>query len=60
MCEKFLTLPMQKDLDRYLKYYNNERAHQGRNMNGRTPYKAFVDGLPKIKREEVKKVKKAA
>ncbi len=51
---------MQKDLDRYLKYYNNERAHQGRNMNGRTPYKAFVDGLPKTKREEVKKVKKAA
>ena len=51
---------MQKDLDRYLKYYNNERAHQGRNMNGRTPYKAFVDGLPKTKRKEVKKVKKAA
>ncbi len=39
---------------------NMIRYHQGRNMNGRTPYKAFVDGLPKTKREEVKKVKKAA
>ena len=28
-------------------------------MNGRTPYKAFVDGLPNTKREEVKEVKKS-
>jgi len=50
---------MQADLDKYLKYYNNERTHQGRNMNGRVPYKAFIDGLPKPKKEEVKENKKA-
>lgn len=37
---------MQVDLDDYLKTYNQDRAHQGRNMNGRTPYQAFLDGLP--------------
>ena len=36
---------MQTDLDVYLYHYNNERAHQGRNMNGRTPYQAFIDGI---------------
>lgn len=35
---------MQIDLDVYLSHYNNEQAHQGRNMNGRTPYQAFIDG----------------
>ncbi len=39
--------PMQKDLDTYLHHYNHERAHQGRNMNGRVPYQAFIDELPK-------------
>ena len=38
---------MQVDLDAYLKTYNTERTHQGRNMNGRTPYRAFTDELPK-------------
>ena len=28
---------IQKDLDEYLVFYNNKRAHQGRMMNGRTP-----------------------
>jgi predicted glycosyltransferase involved in capsule biosynthesis len=37
---------MQTDLDAYLHHYNHERAHQCRNMNGRTPYQAFLDGLP--------------
>jgi transposase InsO family protein len=36
---------MQSDLDSYLLVYNYERAHQGRNMNGRTPHQAFVEGL---------------
>jgi transposase InsO family protein len=40
---------MQKDLETYLHHYNHERTHQGRNMKGRTPYKAFTDGLPKNK-----------
>lgn len=42
---------MQKDLEVYLKQYNHERTHQGRNMNGRTPYTAFIDGLPKIEKQ---------
>jgi len=41
---------MQEDLDKFLNYYNNERTHQGRNMKGRTPFQAFVEGIP----EEVK------
>lgn len=36
---------MQADLDIYLETYNKERAHQGRNMNGRTPYQAFLEGI---------------
>ena len=38
---------MQAVLDSYLIGYNQNRPHQGRNMNGRTPAKAFADGLPK-------------
>lgn len=38
---------MQEDLDVYLQHYNTERPHQGRGMNGRTPYQVFMDGLPK-------------
>lgn len=41
---------MQKDLDKYLSFYNNERTHQGRNMNGMTPIKAFVKGIQKEKK----------
>jgi transposase InsO family protein len=37
---------MQNDLDLYLHKYNYERAHQGRNMNGRTPHQAFVEAIP--------------
>lgn len=37
---------MQAALDGYLKTYNESRTHQGRNMNGRTPLRAFLDHLP--------------
>ena len=50
---------MQKDLQSYLKQYNHERVHQGRNMNGRTPYQAFIDGIKKPEAEE-QEMKKAA
>jgi hypothetical protein len=43
---------LQKDLDAYLRQYNRERSHQGRNMKGRTPYQAFVDGILKPENEE--------
>jgi len=45
---------MQNDLDSYLQTYNYERAHQGRNMNGRTPHQVFIEGIPIINSEEVK------
>jgi transposase InsO family protein len=53
---------MQKDLDLYLKQYNENRPHQGRNMNGRTPYQVFKDGLSKNnkKKEHLKSMKKVA
>ena len=52
---------MQKDLENYLNLYNMKRPHQGRNMNGRTPYKAFTDGLKNLNPEpKNNKTKKAA
>ena len=47
---------MQKDLEVYLKQYNQKRTHQGRNMKGRTPYQAFIDGIvkPETKENEMK------
>jgi len=43
---------MQNDLDVYLHTYNYERVHQGRNMNGRTPHQAFVEGIPNLTEKE--------
>jgi transposase InsO family protein len=51
---------MQIALDAYLKAYNKDRPHQGRGMNGRTPAKAFVDGLPKSKKEDPNPKQKTA
>ncbi|WP_419572055.1 IS481-like element ISSod13 family transposase [Rheinheimera sp.] len=35
---------LQKDLDEWLSYYNNERTHQGKMCNGRTPVDTLIDG----------------
>lgn len=51
---------MQTDLDAYLQQYNHKRPHQGREMNGRTPFKAFIDGLPKPSKAAAKRQTKAA
>ncbi|MBV8631101.1 MAG: transposase, partial [Silvibacterium sp.] len=45
---------MQIVLDQYLIEYNTKRPHQGRNMNGRTPLKAFRDGVRKQPKEASK------
>lgn len=37
---------MQVALDAYLVTYNTERTRQGRGMNGRTPYRTFLDRIP--------------
>ncbi len=44
---------MQVVLDTYLVNSNTKRPHQGRGMDGRTPLKAFRDGIPKPPRKEV-------
>jgi transposase InsO family protein len=36
---------LQRDLDRYLEFYNRERAHRGYRTQGRTPFQAFLEGL---------------
>ena len=38
---------MQADLQVYLKHYNEKRPHQGRGINGRTPYRVFKAGVTK-------------
>jgi hypothetical protein len=44
---------IQRDLDRFLAYYNLERSHQGYRLKGRTPAQALrealgIDDLPAI------------
>ena len=34
---------MQKDLDDWLEYYNNQRSHSGRYCFGKTPGQTFAD-----------------
>ena len=41
---------MQTVLDAYLVGYNTRRPYQGRGMNGRTPAKAFRDGIPRTRK----------
>jgi len=45
---------LQRDLDRYVEFYNRERTHQGYRTQGRMPYQAFLDGIEAMRREEVK------
>lgn len=35
---------LQRDLDEWLKEYNQERSHQGKRCQGRTPLQIFLDG----------------
>jgi len=35
---------LQNDLDEWLVYYNNERTHQGKMCNGRTPMETLLSG----------------
>jgi transposase InsO family protein len=51
---------MQIVLDTYLVAYNTKRPHQGRGMNGRTPAKAFIDGIRKEGKPQTNQTKQAA
>ena len=35
---------IQADLDQFMDEYNNERTHQGKYCQGRTPIQTFKDG----------------
>lgn len=43
---------MEEDFQVYLEFYNNERSHQGRNMNGRTPYQVLKEEIREFKLKE--------
>lgn len=56
---------LQKDLDKWVNHYNNERPHRGYRNQGRKPYETFTEGKKEIakyrdKKDENKEVKKAA
>jgi len=51
---------MQADLDAYLVKYNTKRPHQGRKMNGKTPWQAFKKGLKLRPKTQTKEDTKAA
>jgi hypothetical protein len=50
---------MQVVLDDYLVGYNERRPHQGRGMKGRTPARAFRDGLTRRAKPQQPKEPKA-
>ena len=35
---------LQKDLNEWIEYYNNERTHQGKKCCGRPPLETLLDG----------------
>ncbi|TMN34828.1 IS481 family transposase [Pseudoalteromonas sp. S2755] len=35
---------LQKDLEEWINYYNNDRTHQGKKCCGRTPFETLLDG----------------
>jgi hypothetical protein len=51
---------MQAELDDYLEGHNTKRPHQGRGINGRTPIRAFTEGMPKTSNTEVTSQTKTA
>lgn len=40
---------LQKDLDEWVDFYNNQRTHSGRYCFGKTPMETFLDSLPLAK-----------
>ena len=56
---------IQRDLDKFIQYYNLERTHQGYRLNGRTPAQALREALglkklpPVIPTDEMEKTKAA-
>lgn len=51
---------LQKDLDEWMNYYNNERPHSGRYCYGKTPMQTFTESLPLAKQKLLNNVMPAA
>lgn len=47
---------LQKDLDEWIDYYNNDRTHQGKHCNGRTPLQTFSDGIKNAKEKYLNQI----
>ena len=41
---RFRLETLQEDLDEWMRYYNNDRTHQGKMCCGRTPFETLEDG----------------
>lgn len=44
---------LQKDLDQFMEHYNNDRTHQGKRCQGKTPMQTFLDGMKLAKEKMV-------
>lgn len=51
---------LQKDLDEWINYYNNERPHSGRYCYGKTPMQTFIESLPLAKQKLLDETQPAA
>src|SRR3984893_17400362 len=51
---------LQKDLDEWMKYYNNERAHSGRYCFGKTPMQTFLESTTLAKQKMLDEIPPAA
>lgn len=45
---------LQADLDSFIEHYNNERTHQGKRCQGRTPMLTFIQGVPLAKEKQLR------
>ena len=46
---------LQKDLDEWLEHYNNQRTHQGKRCQGRTPTETFMASLELARQKNLDK-----
>lgn len=51
---------LQKDLDDWMHYYNNERPHSGKYCFGKTPMQTFIESLPLAKLKRLDELPPAA
>ena len=57
MREVILAISNSKDLDEWVKWYNEERTHSGKYCFGKTPMQTFLDSLPLAKEKMIDQIK---